>query len=266
MRAGSTQAGNAQGARCAHRVAAGSFGARALKAERRFQSISIVVPVFNEATTIDTLQDQLDAIDLARERCEVVFVDGGSTDGTREKVRAPYRVIDQVGCGRGGALNTGARAASGEVLFFLHCDSALPPRALDEVRAVLTTHRAGSFGIRFSEASPVLLLCQVMSNLRVRFRHISYGDQGLFIERDLFFGLGGFPDVPLMEDFQFARVLKGSRVRLGMTRHRIVTSARRFPKGELRRLRTWIGMARLRSRYLKGASPEELSRLYGNVR
>ena len=117
-----------------------------------------------------------------------------------------------------------------------------------------------------ADAAPVLMLCQAMSNLRVRFRHISYGDQGLFIERDLFFKEGMFPDVPLMEDFQFALNLKRLGEPLGMTKHRIRTSARRFPDGEVNRLRVWVNMARLRSRYVKGASPEELALAYGNVR
>lgn len=117
-----------------------------------------------------------------------------------------------------------------------------------------------------ADAAPVLMLCQAMSNLRVRFRHISYGDQGLFIERDLFFKAGMFPDVPLMEDFQFALNLKRLGEPLGMTKHRIRTSARRFPDGEVNRLRVWVNMARLRSRYVKGASPEELALAYGNVR
>lgn len=89
-------------------------------------SVSIIVPVFNEVSTIDALQNQFDRIDFAGNQCEVIFVDGGSTDGTQDRVRTSYRLIDQEGCGRGGALNTGARAAGGEVLFFLHCDSVLP--------------------------------------------------------------------------------------------------------------------------------------------
>ena len=123
-----------------------------------------------------------------------------------------------------------------------------------------------SRGKEGADAAPVLMLRQTMSNLRVRFRHISYGDQGLFIERDLFFKAGMFPDVPLMEDFQFALNLKRLGEPLGMTRHRIRTSARRFPVGEVNRLRVWANMARLRSRYVKGASPEEFALAYGNVR
>lgn len=229
-------------------------------------SVSVIVPVFNEASTIDCLQDQLARFDLEAERCEVIFVDGGSTDGTRDKVRASYKLIDQEGCGRGGALNTGALASSGDVLFFLHCDSVLPASAFDELRKVLGERRVGSFGIRFDERSLVLLACQTMSNLRIRFRHISYGDQGLFIERDLFFEAGMFPDVPLMEDFQFAMNLRAMGEPLGMTQHRIRTSARRFPKGEMNRARTWANMARLRARYLAGASPEALFAAYGEAR
>lgn len=104
-------------------------------------SVSVVVPVFNEVSTIDALQDQFDRIDFAGNLCEVIFVDGGSTDGTRDRVRAPYRLIDQEGCGRGGALNTGARAAGGEVLFFLHCDSVLPEGAFREIGEVLSRAR-----------------------------------------------------------------------------------------------------------------------------
>ena len=139
-------------------------------------SVSIIVPVFNEVSTIDALQDQFDRIDFAGNQCEVIFVDGGSTDGTQDRVRTPYRLIDQEGCGRGGALNTGARAAGGEVLFFLYCDSVLPEGAFREIDEVLSRTRVGTFGIRFSKLTPVLMLCQAMSNLRVRFRHISYGD------------------------------------------------------------------------------------------
>ncbi len=241
-------------------------GSSRKRAAQSVRSISIIVPVLNEASTIDALQDQLDRIDLAAERCEVIFVDGGSTDGTRERVRPRYRVIAQKGRGRGGALNTGAAEATGEVLFFLHCDSVLPENALGEVRDVLRTHRVGSFGIRFDRVTPVLLLCQAMSNLRIRLRRLSYGDQGLFIERELFFDAGMFPDVPLMEDYQFARNLKARGERLGMAKHRIRTSARRFPEGELNRVRTWLTMASLRAKYLRGVPAEELSRAYGNVR
>ncbi len=159
----------------------------------------------------------------------------------------------------GGMLTGGARMLV-TALLILFALAALAVLA----RQLYREH--ASRGKEGADAAPVLMLCQAMSNLRVRFRHISYGDQGLFIVRDLFFKAGMFPDVPLMEDFQFALNLKRLGEPLGMTKHRIRTSARRFPDGEVNRLRVWVNMARLRSRYVKGASPEELALAYGNVR
>ena len=89
----------------------------AVEGSRSPTSVSVIVPVFNEVSTIDALQDQFDRIDFAGNLCEVIFVDGGSTDGTRDRVRAPYRLIDQEGCGRGGALNTGGANGCGRGAF-----------------------------------------------------------------------------------------------------------------------------------------------------
>ena len=228
--------------------------------------ISLIVPVLNEREAIERLQDQLDRIGLAVHDAEAIFADGGSTDGTSEAVRAPYRLVRVDTSGRGPALNTGAAAATGSILLFLHCDSVLPAGALDEVRRVLSFAQAGSFGIRFDAASPVLALCQAMSNLRVRFRHIAYGDQGLFLSRELFWRLGGFPPVPLMEDYQLSLDLKEAGVRIVLARTRVVTSARRFPKGESAKLAVWLSMARLRRLYRRGTPPDKLARLYGEVR
>lgn len=159
----------------------------------------------------------------------------------------------------GGMLTGGAKMLA-TALLILFALAALAVLA----RQLYREH--ASRGKEGADAAPVLMLCQAMSKLRVRFRRISYGDQGLFIERELFFKAGMFPNVPLMEDFQFALNLKRLGEPLGMTKHRIRTSARRFPDGEVNLLRVWVNMARLRSRYVKGASPVELALAYGNVR
>lgn len=159
-----------------------------------------------------------------------------------------------------GGMLTGGTKMLVTALLILFAFAALAVLARQLYREHVSRGKEGA------DAAPVLMLCQAMSNLRVRLRHISYGDQGLFIERDLFFKAGMFPDVPLMEDFQFALNLKRLGEPLGMTKHRIRTSARRFPDEEVNRLRVWVNMARLRSRYVKGASPEELALAYGNVR
>lgn len=119
----------------------------------------------------------------------------------------------------GGMLTGGAKMLV-TALFILFALAALAVLARQLYREHVSRGKEGA------DAAPVLMLCQTMSNLRVSFRHISYGDQGLFIERDLFFKAGMFPDVPLMEDFQFALNLKRLGEPLGMTKHRIRTSAR----------------------------------------
>ena len=228
--------------------------------------VSIVIPTYNEAHALPALLAQLERLGAVEAGCEVVVVDGGSTDGTPGLVRPPCVLVQCGKRGRGSALNAGARASCGEVLLFLHCDSVLPRDAIGELRRVMHSHRAGCFGIRFDRRSPVLWLCQWFSNIRVVCRGLAYGDQGIFIDRSLFFAVGGFPDLPLMEDLQFSENLRERGVRIALARRRIVTSARRFQGGEVRKLRTWLSMVRLRRLYHGGVAAEELARLYRDMR
>lgn len=197
-------------------------------------------------------------------QCEVIFVDGGSDDGTPELVRPPFQLISSAK-GRGRQLNAGAGAASGDVLLFLHADSSLPEEALDDLRDVMRSHRAGCFGIRFEPSAPLLRVCQAWSNFRA-WRGVMFGDQGIFIDRSLFFELGGFPDIPLMEDYRFSLTVRAAGVRGGLARHRITTSSRRFPRSAVGQVRVMCQMARLRSLYRRGADPSDLARMYRDVR
>ena len=225
-------------------------------------SISIIVPVFNEAGTVQALQEQLRPL---LDECDVIFVDGGSTDGTPALIERPFSLIS---CekGRGRQLNEGALRSTGDILLFLHCDSVLPNRPLEEIRRVMAHHRFGCFGIRFDRPSPVLALCQAASNARVIFRGIAYGDQGMFIERSLFFETGMFPDIPLMEDYQLSLTLRGKGIQPGLARKRITTSSRRFPKSIAGQISTWLHMTQLRRCYRGGISPTAIARAYGDRR
>ena len=225
-------------------------------------SVSIIIPVYNEEKEIGKFQKQLKAL---RGKCEILFVDGGSTDRTAELIEPEYRVLHS-GKGRGKQMNAGAKASSGDILLFLHCDSELPPRPLEEMKRVMRDYRAGCFGIAFHSADFFMFTCRVISNHRIRDRKVMFGDQGIFTDRELFFEAGMFPEIPLMEDYQFSLTLKEMGVKLGMTKRRIYTSDRRFPEGTMRKLKLMWKMNRLRKMYREGVSIEKISGLYRDVR
>ena len=100
-------------------------------------------------------------------------------------------------------MNLGAEKSTGDILFFLHCDSELPPHPLARIRKVMRDHRAGCFGIAFHSCHFFMFTCRIISNHRVKDRKVMFGDQGIFIDRELFFEAGGFPEIPIMEDYQF---------------------------------------------------------------
>lgn len=224
--------------------------------------ISVIIPVYNEAKTIEKLQEQLEPI---RRQCEILFVDGGSTDGTRELIRPCFTVLSSEK-GRGRQMNEGAKASHGDILFFLHCDSELPEAPLAEIRRVMKDYDAGCFGIAYHSQDFFMFTCRVISNHRIRDRRVMFGDQGIFVDRRLFFEAGMFPEIPVMEDYQFSLTLKERRVKLGMTRKRIYTSHRRFPKGTIPKLKLMWKMNRLRKMYRDGVPIGRIHMMYRDVR
>lgn len=224
--------------------------------------ISVIVPVYNEEKTIEALQKQLGAL---RDSCEIIFVDGGSTDRTLAKIQPQFRVL-HAKKSRAAQMNAGAEASSGDILFFLHCDSELPPHPLEEIRKVMKTYQAGCFGIAFHSKNFFMFTCRVISNHRVKDRKVMFGDQGIFIDRELFFQIGMFPEIPIMEDYQLSLTLKEQGIRLGMTGKRIYTSDRRFPQGTIPKLRLMWKMNRLRKMYRDQVSIQSISNLYKDIR
>ena len=163
-------------------------------------------------------------------------------------------------------MNYGAKRSSGDVLFFLHCDSELPEKPLQEIRRVMRDFRAGCFGVAFHSWNFFMFTCRAISNHRIKDRKVMFGDQGIFLERELFFEAGMYPEIPVMEDYQLSLVLKEKGVKLGMCRKRIYTSDRRFPKGTIPKLELMWKMNRLRKMYRDGVPAEKISRLYEDVR
>lgn len=224
--------------------------------------ISIIIPIYNEEKNIKKIQQQLEEL---KGRCEIIFVDGGSTDQTRKLIGGDYKVLT---CRKGRAvqMNEGAKNSSGDILFFLHCDSELPPHPLEEIKRVMKEHRAGCFGIAFHSKNFFMFTCRVISNHRVKDRKVMFGDQGIFVERELFFEAGMYPELPIMEDYQFSLTLKEKKIKLGMTKKRIYTSDRRFPEGTIAKLKLMWKMNRLRKMYRVGEDIEKIASMYQDVR
>ncbi|WP_444985014.1 TIGR04283 family arsenosugar biosynthesis glycosyltransferase [Halomonas mongoliensis] len=225
-------------------------------------TLSLIIPVLDEATTIETTLGSLQP--LRARGVEVVVVDGGSRDGTAA-LAAPLcsRVVEATR-GRARQMNAGAAVAGGEALLFLHADTRLPAEADRLIEAALAGgHRWGRFAIRLEGRHPLLPVIATAMNLRSRLTGIATGDQALFMTREAFETVGGFPDQPLMEDIAMSRRLK----RLSppaCLREKVTSSGRRWEQNGA--WATILLMWRLRFRYWRGASPEKLAREYRHVR
>ncbi len=228
----------------------------------RNRSISVIVPIYNEEKTIRPLLADLGKL---RDRCEIILVDGGSTDRTLEYISGDFRLLHSEK-GRARQMNLGAEESTGDILFFLHCDSELPDKPLEQIRYVMKDYRVGCFGIAFHSAHFFLFTCRVISNHRIKDRNVVFGDQGIFIDRKLFFDMGMFPELPIMEDYQFSLSLKEHGEKIGITKKRIYTSDRRFRGGTIPKLKEMWKMNRLRKKYRDGVSIDEIARMYEDVR
>lgn len=244
-----------------------SFTGRFLAGNAR---LSVIVPVYNEASVIRRMAEQLRPY---RHDCEIIFVDGGSTDGTAEILTEIAEssgdlLILKEKKGRAFQMNAGAGAATGDILFFLHCDSILPERFVQDIRRVMAVYDWGCFRIKFRSSNIFMLTNRIVSNHRALCRKLPFGDQGIFIDRDLFFEKGCFPEIPLMEDYAFSselRCRKGIKGP-GLARGILISSARRYGKGTVSILRTEMQMWKLRHMYRQGISPWILQNYYDDIR
>ena len=170
-------------------------------------SISIIIPTLNEEKNIiPCLEGTRNARNIER-----IVVDGGSSDQTVEKARSWGATVLTSEKGRARQMNAGARAATGQFLLFLHADTILPEGFDEEVRRLLLSPRtsAGAFSFRLAPHSSFSLgLIRLATNWRSRYLQMPYGDQGIFIRSRLFHKIGGFPDLPLMEDYEIVRRLR----------------------------------------------------------
>ena len=219
--------------------------------------ISIVIPVLNEASRIVATLTAL--APLRAQGAELIVVDGGSSDGTAALCKGLADAVLSAPRGRALQMNAAARAASGAVLLFLHADTRLPDDALTQIAQAVETQPWGRFDVRIAGHSPMLPVVAALMNTRSRLTGIATGDQALFVRRDAFDAVGGFPAQPLMEDIELCKRLR----RLGRPaclRAKVVTSGRRWDsRGAWRTIGL---MWRLRLLYWLGVPAERLAAAY----
>lgn len=231
--------------------------------------VAVVIPTLNEEPQLPATLARTAGLGFD----EVVVVDGGSEDRTTDIVTT-YRSAAAPPCpislltstaGRSRQMNAGAAASVADVLVFLHADSRLPGDARQVIEHALDDPLCvgGRFDVRFEVDTGLSRLIARMMNLRSRLSGIATGDHAIFVRHAVFERLGGFSDIPIMEDIEFTSRLRGAG-RLAALRSVVVTSYRRWSTHGA--IRTIVLMWTLRFLYWIGASPHTLSRWYHTVR
>jgi len=221
--------------------------------------LSIIIPVLNEASIIGQSLSSLEH--FRRKGHEVIVVDGGSDDPS---LSTATPLSDKVTCslrGRSRQMNAGAVLSTGDILLFLHADCLLPDNADRLIIEGMSDRRQlwGRFDVKFSGKRSILRVIEVLMNWRSRLSGIATGDQGIFVERNLFEKIGGFPEIDLMEDIALCKMLKKYGRPLCL-RQQVMTSSRRWEEKGL--FRTVLLMWFLRFAYFFRADPKRLVKLY----
>jgi len=216
--------------------------------------LSIIIPALNEASNIESLLAQLSGEDI-----ELIVVDGGSDDQTVQRASAHAKLVHS-SAGRAIQMNAGAAAASGDWLWFLHADTQIIEPIKNYIDDMWQSDVLwGRFAVRLDDSRWIFRVIERFMNVRSCFTSVATGDQGLFVNKRLFDELGGFPEIPLMEDVAISK-----RLRKVMPVHcsslRLMTSARRWQQGGV--LKTIFLMWWLRLAYVIGVSPAQLVKWY----
>ncbi|MCP4246149.1 MAG: glycosyltransferase family 2 protein [bacterium] len=217
--------------------------------------LSVIVPALNEQAVIEPTLRRLRPADV----WEIIVVDGQSRDRTRKIARSLGARVVRSAPGRGRQLNAGAAAATGDTLLFLHADTLLPQGFQEHIAVTLATPGVvlGAFTFRLDASGRLFRIVERLVSWRCRLLALPYGDQGLFVRREAFRRLGGFPELKIMEDFAFVRRARRAG-RVVVTRAPAVTSARRWTANGT--VRTTLSNQVCALAFLAGCSTDQIAR------
>jgi len=223
--------------------------------------ISIIIPTLNEERTVAETIKKLTKLNGDK---EVIVVDGGSSDNTIIEASKYAKVIKSQK-GRALQMNAGAKESKGHILWFVHSDSIIHENSLAEIEnAINKGYIGGGFHLHFYDWNTKFMkFVEITSNMRGKLLNLVYGDQGIFVKRDIFEKLEGFPQIEIMEDWEFSIRMK-KQGRMCLINCPIGTSARRFKQGG--GLKTLLLMHKLKILYTIGVPPKELVKIYREAR
>jgi rSAM/selenodomain-associated transferase 2 len=220
--------------------------------------LAIIIPVLNDAEQLAGLLATLQP--ARRAGHTVIVIDGGSRDASPVVAQKHADQLIQACRGRASQMNAGAQQADADILLFLHADSRVDTDAIEVMLQRLQADaRWGWFHVRLSGRGPLLRVIEFFMNLRSRVTSIATGDQGLFVERELFFEAGRYPDIELMEDIALCKTLR-RLARPACIPETVISSSRRWESAGI--LSTVLKMWWLRLMYFAGVSPRRLNRMY----
>jgi uncharacterized protein len=227
------------------------------------QSLSVIIPVLNEELRINnTLKSLFASLSEITIPIEVIVVDGSETGNTLSVIYSSFNVLKIMGPkGRSLQMNMGVQKSSGSYLLFLHADTTLYKDSIHQMLSAFDRGcRAGSFDLHIKTDSILLKIFSSLAASRSRVTRVPFGDQGHFITSELFEIIGGYPQIPLMEDVEFMVSIRKKAIKITILKSAVITSARRWERNGI-----WRGSIRnhlIRTAHRWGIKPETLARFY----